>query len=102
MEQGKRSQAGISGLAYTLCKAMNWVTHRLLRWLAGVIGSIGLAVALVYLFCPKPDLVAFTGYSKAYFDRDGKLLRITLADDDRYRLYQPLDNIAVDLVNATV
>ena len=65
-------------------------------------GGIVLTLFLLYLCCPKPELVRFTSYSKAFFDREGKLLRITLAEDERYRLFEPLENVAEDLINATV
>ncbi len=63
---------------------------------------ITLVAYLGYWFCPKPDLVAFTTYSKIFVDKDGKLLRLTLAEDERYRLYMPLDKIANELIDTTV
>lgn len=61
-----------------------------------------LVAILVYVFCPKPEIKRFTSYSSAYFDNNEKLLRITLAEDDRYRLYETLDNISPALVKATI
>lgn len=57
---------------------------------------------LLYLLCPKPELVSFTTYSKAFFDREGKLLKITIAEDERYRIYVPLENISPDVIEATL
>ncbi len=57
---------------------------------------------LLYLFSPKPDIYQYTTYSKAFLDTKGKLLRITLAEDERYRLYQPLDKISPDLINSVL
>lgn len=61
-----------------------------------------LVAILVYASCPKPEIKQFTSYSSAYFDNKDKLLRITLAEDDRYRLYETLDNISTDLIKATI
>lgn len=68
----------------------------------GAAACLLLAILLLYAFCPKPELVNFTAYSKAYFDRNGQLLRLTLAGDERYRLFEPLENISPDLINATL
>lgn len=77
----------------------DYVKTKKALWL---LGGVVLAILSAYLFCPKPELVQFTSYSKAFFDREGKLLRITLAEDERYRLFAPLENISNDLINATV
>lgn len=56
----------------------------------------------VYLFLPKPELSHFQTYSSAVYDRDGQLLRLTLAQDQRYRLYTALENISPLLHKATI
>lgn len=61
-----------------------------------------LGSTLLYLFSPKPNIYQYTTYSKAFLDTNKKLLRITLAEDERYRLYQPLDNISPDLINSVL
>ena len=43
-----------------------------------------------------------THFSRAYYDRNGQLLRLTLTADDKYRLYTPLDKISPDLIAATI
>lgn len=60
------------------------------------------AMAVGYLFVPQPDLVSHQGYSRAFFDKNGQLLRLTLADDQRYRLHVDLDQVAPDLKEATL
>jgi len=57
---------------------------------------------LAYWVCPKPELKTFTVYSTAYTDRDGQLLRLTLAQDQQYRLYTPLEDISDNFIEATV
>ena len=37
-----------------------------------------------------------------FFDRQDRLLRITLAEDDRYRVYESLENISPYLINASI
>ena len=61
-----------------------------------------LILGLLYLFAPKPEIKQFIPYSNAYFDKNGTLLRLTLASDDRYRLYQTLDAISPKMKAATV
>lgn len=51
---------------------------------------------------PKPDLYGEKGYSTAWLDRHGKLLRLDLARDDRYRLKVPLSKIAPIMQQATL
>jgi len=61
-----------------------------------------LAAALSYALLPRPELQTFTTYSSALFDNKGRLLKLSLAEDDRYRLYQPLNTIAPTLLKATI
>ncbi|MFQ3248314.1 MAG: penicillin-binding protein 1C [Glaciecola sp.] len=58
--------------------------------------------ALTYVFIPKPDLINYQSYSRAIFDRNDNLLRISLSEDERYRLYTPLEGISEHLQHATV
>lgn len=60
------------------------------------------AIGLSWAFCPLPQIGHFVPYSRAYEDRDGNLLRLTLAQDERYRLYQPLEKISPQFVEATI
>ncbi|MBD5400827.1 penicillin-binding protein 1C [bacterium] len=57
-----------------------------------------LLVRLVFI----PPIVSQTMFSHAYYDRDGQLMRLTLAADDKYRLYTPLSNIAPDASRAII
>jgi len=60
------------------------------------------AMALVYGLCPRPDINTFIPYSNAYFDNSENLLRLTLAEDERYRLPESLDNISAELIEASL
>ncbi|MBV1922289.1 MAG: transglycosylase domain-containing protein, partial [Pseudomonadales bacterium] len=44
----------------------------------------------------------FTTYSSAWFDSQDRLLRISLAEDERYRILEPLDQISPELIAATL
>ncbi len=57
--------------------------------------------AFAYLM-QRPPLLAGVPFSTAYYDRHGTLLRLTLADDDKYRLFTPLDKMNPALVDATL
>ncbi len=50
----------------------------------------------------RPPLLDIVPFSTAYYDRHGILLRLTLADDDKYRLFTPLNDISPALVEATL
>lgn len=61
-----------------------------------------LVLGVVFYFLPKPELMEGVGFSNAYYDRNGKLLRLTLAPDDIYRIHSSLGDISPKLVKATL
>jgi membrane carboxypeptidase/penicillin-binding protein PbpC len=61
---------------------------RLPRWLSlplRCLAVAGAAFALVIALVPKPHLLDRASFSPCYVDREGRLLRLGLAEDDRYR-----------------
>lgn len=59
------------------------------------------AVALTALrWWPRAPLAASIAQSQAVFDARGRLLRLTLASDQQYRLWTPLESIAPELIDA--
>jgi len=64
--------------------------------------SLGLlAAALVTIrYWPREPLAARIPSSTAVFDHKGRLLRLTLASDEQYRLWTPLDQVAPEFVQA--
>ncbi|MEN8170857.1 MAG: penicillin-binding protein 1C [Pseudomonadota bacterium] len=68
-------------------------------WLLGVVVLLPLTA---YLLAPRPDLYGDTSYSSAWFDRNGRLLRLGLAEDDRYRLKVGLEQVAPVMQQATL
>lgn len=75
--------------------------HRRHRFFWMLVGVILLAYIITRIFF-TPPLLSDVHFGRAYFDRNGQLLRITLAADDRYRLYTPLDEISEHLRRATI
>ncbi|MBO7509012.1 MAG: penicillin-binding protein 1C [Alphaproteobacteria bacterium] len=41
-------------------------------------------------------------FSRAYYDQNGELLRITLSADDKYRIFTPLAEISPNIINAVI
>lgn len=50
----------------------------------------------------RPPLLAAQSFSQAVYDREGRLLRLTLAADEQYRLAVPLARLSPQLVEATL
>jgi membrane carboxypeptidase/penicillin-binding protein PbpC len=60
------------------------------------------ALGIGWFSLPKPPSLSVPSYSQRVLARDGKLLRITLSSDEKYRVYAPIDGISDDLVAATL
>jgi penicillin-binding protein 1C len=58
--------------------------------------------AAVWLVLPKPPLLDGISFSQCVRDRNGALLRVTLAADQKFRIRTPLSDISPELVNATL
>ena len=65
-------------------------------------GIIGLFLAWVWLALPKPPLTEGIDFSTRVRDRNGKMLRVTLTRDQKYRIWTPLRDISPALIGATV
>src|ERR1700687_1572882 len=67
--------------------------------------SIAIVCAIVWLLIgvePRPLLVNKSGFSQAVYDHDGRLLRLTLSNDEKYRLWTPLNEMPPAIVDATL
>ena len=62
---------------------------------------LAISSALLRLL-PRRPLSASYSSSVAVYDRDHRLLRLTLSDDDKYRLWTPLSAVSPNLVAATL
>ena len=77
---------------------------KILCFSSGIIKIIGLGIAvlaLVWLCLPKPPLLDGVSFSCQVFDRQGRLLRLTLTPDGKFRLRTPLAAISPEIVRAT-
>lgn len=72
--------------------------HRVLYITIGILILLWIIIKIFF----TPPLLSDTHFGRAYFDRNGKLLRITLSADDKYRLYTSLDKISPDVQRATI
>lgn len=66
-----------------------------------------MAICLITLFflitfSPKPPLLQGRQFSLAIYDENHQLLRLTLSNDDKYRLFTPLKEIPDNLIQATL
>ncbi len=82
-------------------------THFLFMWRIAKIFSIVLFFLLLaaggwYFFVPKPPLLEGVSFSPLVLDRNGRLLRLGLSEDEKYRIFTPLKNIAPEMVQATL
>ncbi len=59
-------------------------------------------LAAAWAAIPKPDLYEGVSFSTLVSDRNGRPLKLRLADDERYRLFAPLDEIAEAAREATL
>ena len=58
--------------------------------------------AILFFRLLSPSLKSDVSFSQAIYDRSGKLIRLTLSRDDKYRLWLPLKSISPVLVKATL
>lgn len=68
---------------------------------AWIVGTYAIVWFIIRLFFITP-LLDNTSFSRAYYDANGKLIRITLSADDKYRIYTPLSQISSHIKNAIV
>ena len=66
------------------------------------LGLAGVAFGLYIALSPRPPLLEAVPFSQVYYDRNGTLLRLALAQDGRYRLFTPFKDISPDLITATL
>jgi len=67
---------------------------------------IALTIMAVAILCirlwPRAPLAQSFASSTAVYDTNGRLIRLTLSDDDKFRLWTPLKEISPTLVEATL
>src|SRR2546430_1201579 len=63
---------------------------------------LGTIAWFAWLLHPKPPLLEGISFSQCVRDRNGKLLRVTLTSDQKFRVWTSLPNISPALINATL
>ncbi len=58
--------------------------------------------ACVWFSLPKPPLLDSISFSQCVRDRNGKLLRVTLTSDQKFRIWTSLRDISPELIDATL
>src|SRR5256714_9200890 len=76
--------------------------RRLLKRLLIALASCIAVVGCVWFCLPKPALLDGVSFSQCVRDRDGKLLRVTLTSDQKFRVWTSLRDISPELVDATL
>ena len=66
------------------------------------VALLGMTGWFVWLLLPKPPLLDGIFFSQCVRDRNGKLLRVTLTTDQKFRVWTPLPNISPSLIDATL
>ncbi|MDR2427235.1 MAG: penicillin-binding protein 1C [Endomicrobium sp.] len=61
-----------------------------------------LSLLLIIRFFPKQSILSQYSFSQALFDRNDKLLRLTLSADEKYRLFIPLSKMPLSLKKGTL
>ena len=72
------------------------------RKLGFAAAAIAVAAWTLLRIAPDPLLVNKAGFSQAVYARDGRLLRLTLSSDEKYRLWVPLAAMPRSIVDATL
>src|SRR3984893_1519110 len=70
-------------------------------WVRSLV-PLGMTAYVVWLLLPKPPLLDGISFSQCVRDRDGKLLRVTLTSDQKFRIWTSLPNISPELIDATL
>ena len=63
---------------------------------------LGMTAWFAWLLLPKPPLLDGISFSQCVRDRNGKLLRVTLSADQKFRISTPLAEVSPDLIDATL
>src|SRR5947208_251707 len=63
---------------------------------------LGMTAWFAWLLLPKPPLLDGISFSRIVRDRNGKLLRVALSSDQKFRIWTPLPKISSDLIDATL
>lgn len=65
-----------------------------------IVPSVILVLLLIARFCGRKGVLNGIEFSDAYSDRNGRLMKIFLTDDEKYRLFVPLGNFSEEFITA--
>jgi len=63
---------------------------------------LGTTAWFAWLLLPRPPLLDGISFSQCVRDHNGKLLRVTLSADQKFRIWTQLEEISPDLIDATL
>ncbi|MDR2825424.1 MAG: penicillin-binding protein 1C [Deltaproteobacteria bacterium] len=78
---------------------------KITRWkkfFLAVAVTFSMSALLWWFFAPRPPLLDGVSFSAAVYDRSGRLMRLSLAQDEKFRIFTPLKNIVPTLREATL
>jgi penicillin-binding protein 1C len=90
----ERDLSKAHGSRYVLCV----IRSRSVRSLA----VLGMIAWFAWFLLPKPPLLDGILFSQCLRDRNGRVLRVTLSTDQKFRIWTPLEQISADLIDATL
>ena len=70
------------------------------RLSAGVF--VPVAIVVFALSIHRPSLLEVYSFGTGIYDRNGALIRLTTAEDERFRVFVPLEEISSHMVDATL
>ena len=79
----------------------NILKHKKIKRTATVLLCV-MSLLLLMRFMPKDHLLHNYSFSKAVFDRNDKLLRLTTSQDEQFRLFIPLSQMPLSLKKGTL
>ena len=99
---GLASDAGANGADRSASQARQRSTGvgAVFRWLLVASAVVLVGLLTVWFFLPRPSLLDDVPFSAMARDRNGALMRLTTASDQRYRLPVRLNEVPQDLILA--
>ena len=77
-------------------RGSRYVLHVIRSPLVRSLAMLGMTAWFAWLLLPKPPLLDGISFSQCVRDRNGKLLRVTLSADQKFRIWTPLETISPD------
>ena len=81
-------------------------SHKLARVIRGPwarsLALLGMTAWFAWFFLPKPPLLDGISFSQVVRDRNGRLLRVALSSDQKFRIWTPLNAISPQVITATL